>query len=283
MGRLDGRTAIVTGASGGIGLATARLFHAEGARLVLNARRADRLQAAAQETGAESVCGDITDAAVRTNLVQAAGGRVDILVNNAGYGQPGPCEAVPIEEARRQMEVNFFAAAEMARAVLPAMRGARSGRILNVSSIADRFGYPLFGWYCASKHALEGWSDALRLELAPFGIRVVLIEPGPVRTEFFEVARARGDALLSDKESPYRDFYAAVDDIEADMMKQAGEPEGVARVLLKAACKRRPRARYAVTGMAKMMSVLLRVLPRSWLDAAVNRQFQVPKRVPPEE
>ena len=283
MGRLDGRTVIVTGASCGIGLATARLFGAEGARLVLNARRADRLEAVAQETGAQSVCGDITDAAVRTDLVQVAGGRVDILVNNAGYGEPGPCEAVPIEEARRQMEVNFFAAAEMVRAVLPVMRGARSGRILNVSSIAGRFGYPLFGWYCASKHALEGWSDALRLELAPFGIRVALIEPGPVRTEFFEVARARGDALMNDKQSPYREFYAGVEDIEADMMKRAAEPEDVARVLLKAACKRRVHARYAVTGMAKMMNFLLRVLPRRWLDIGVARQFQVPRRAPPQE
>ncbi|NJN14622.1 MAG: SDR family NAD(P)-dependent oxidoreductase, partial [Planctomycetes bacterium] len=115
----------------------------------------------------------------RRALVEACAGRCDILVNNAGYGEPGPVELVKDEDARRQMELNLFAPVALIREVLPLMRAQRFGRIVNVSSVAGRLGYPLFGWYCASKHALEGLSDALRLEVAPWGIGVSLIEPGP--------------------------------------------------------------------------------------------------------
>ncbi len=279
MPKLQGRLAIVTGASAGIGAATARLFAAEGARLVLNARRKERLEAVASETGAVAVVGDITDPAVQGALVEAAGGRVDLLVNNAGYGEPGPVELVPEEAARRQLEVNLFAAAALARAVLPLMRAQRSGRILNVSSIAGRMGYPLFGWYCASKHALEGLSDALRFEARPFGIQVCLVEPGPIATEFFEVARARSAPLLLDPGSPYRPLYAQADAIEERFRKQAVPAEAVARVLLRAATARRPRARYAVHRMAKASMLALRLLPRSLVDFIVRQQFRVPKRM----
>ncbi|MGQ0613335.1 MAG: SDR family NAD(P)-dependent oxidoreductase [Planctomycetaceae bacterium] len=279
MPKLQGRIAIVTGASAGIGAATARLFAAEGARLVLNARRKERLEAVAGEIGAIAVTGDVTEPAVRAALVEAAGGRVDLLVNNAGYGEPGPVELVPEEAARRQLEVNLFAAAALARAVLPLMRRQRSGRILNVSSIAGRMGYPLFGWYCASKHALEGLSDALRFEARPFGIRVCLIEPGPIATEFFDVARARSAPLLLDQHSPYRPLYEQADEIEARFRKQAVPAQDAARVLLRAATASRPKARYAVHKMAKATMLALRLLPRGLVDRIVRRQFRVPKRM----
>ncbi|MHC4550498.1 MAG: SDR family NAD(P)-dependent oxidoreductase [Planctomycetota bacterium] len=278
MAQLEKAIAIITGASAGIGLATARRLRGLGARLVLNARRADRLQEVAEETGATAVAGDITDAAVRARLVEACGGRIDILVNNAGYGEPGPVEMVSEEDYRRQFDVNLFAVGAMIQAVLPMMRRQRAGRIINLSSVAGRFGYPLFGWYCASKHALEGLSDALRLEVAPWGIRAVLVEPGPVETEFFDVTMQRAAPYLNDASSPYEPFFRHAEAIEKEMTGRAATAEDVAAVIVRACLARRPRARYAVTAMAKTTILLTRILPRAWLDAAIRRQFRVPGR-----
>ncbi len=276
MERLKNKSVLITGASAGIGAATARLMAGAGARVVLNARRADRLEALANETGASVVAGDITDPAVRARLVAAAGESVDFLINNAGYGEPGPVETVSEEDARRQFEVNFFAAAEMMRAVLPGMRARRAGHIVNISSVAGRFGYPLFGWYCATKHALEGLSDALRVEVAPWNVKVVLIEPGPVRTEFFDVTIKKAAPHMEDADSPYAPFFQNVEAIEKDFMKQATTPENVAKVVLKACSKKNPSGRYAVTGMARTAIAASRLLPRAWLDAGIRRQFKIP-------
>jgi short-subunit dehydrogenase len=280
MPRLENRTALVTGASAGIGLATARLLAREGARVVLNARRAGKLDAVARETKGLAVAGDVTDAAVRARLLEACGQRVDILVNNAGYAEAGPVETVGEAEARRQFEVNFFAAAALMQGVMPLMRKQRSGRIVNISSIAGRFGYPLFGWYCASKHAIEGLSDALRLEARPWGIHVSLVEPGPVETEFFDVTKERASGQLGDTGSPYAPFFRHADAIEREMMKSAATAEDVAATVLKACLARKPRDRYAVTRMAKGTILALRLLPRALVDRAAARQFRVPR---PEE
>jgi short-subunit dehydrogenase len=280
MARLDNRTALVTGASAGIGLATARLLAREGARLVLNARRADKLDAAAKETRGVAVAGDITDPAVRARLLEACGPRVDILVNNAGYGEASPVETLGEGEARRQFEVNFFAPAALIQAVMPRMRAQRSGRIVNISSIAGRFGYPLFGWYCGSKHALEGLSDALRLEARPWGVHVTLVEPGPVETEFFDVTKSRAAGQLADARSPYAPFFKHAEAIEREMMRAAATAEQVAEVVLRACTAEKPRDRYAVTRMAKGTILALRLLPRAWVDRAAEKQFRVPR---PEE
>jgi NAD(P)-dependent dehydrogenase (short-subunit alcohol dehydrogenase family) len=276
MASLEDQIAIITGASSGIGRATARLMRIRGARLVLNARRGDRLAEVAAETDATAVEGDIVDPDVRERMVSACGGRVDILVNNAGYGEPGPVEMVREEDYRRQFDVNLFAAGALVQAVMPFMRARRSGRIINVSSVAGRFGYPLFGWYCASKHALEGLTDALRLEGGPWGIHAVLIEPGPVTTEFFEVSKARATRQAEDESHPYRPFFVNVDAIESDLMKQAATSEEVASVILKACLKRKPKARYPVTFMAKASIFASRFLPRALFDSGIRRQFRVP-------
>jgi len=244
MRKLDGRTAIVTGASGAV-----------------------------------VVAGDITDPSVRDRIIEAAGDAPAVLVNNAGYGEPGAVERVSLDDARHQFEVNVFAAADLASKVMPAMRRARSGRIINVSSVAGRIGYPLFGWYCASKHALEGLSDAMRMELAPFGVKVILIEPGPVRTEFFEVSKKHAAPHQDDADSPYAKLFEHTADIEADFLRHAATPEEVADVIVKAATAARPKSRYAVTRLAKLTMLSLRLFPRSMLDKAFKKQFRIPDRM----
>ena len=280
MERLTDRVAIVTGASVGIGSATARALHSEGARVILNARREERLNALAGELDGVAVVGDITRPEVRARLIEACDGRVDILVNNAGYGEPGPVETVSEQDYRRQFEVNVFAPAEMIRLVLPLMRGRRSGRVINVSSVAGRFGYPLFGWYCASKHALEAISDALRMEAKPWNIHVSLIEPGPVETEFFDVAMQRSGASPVDSDSPYAPFYRNIPEIEESFRRHATTPDTIAATILRACTSARPRDRYVCTAMAKTTVWAVRLLPRRWLDSAASKQFHVPS---PEE
>jgi len=275
MQRLEGKIAVVTGASAGIGAAAARALRSEGARLILNARRVDRLEALAAETGGIPVAGDITEVAVRQRILEACEGRVDLLVNNAGYGEPGPVETVARDDYRRQFEVNFFAPAELIRGVLPIMRRQRSGRIVNVSSVAGRFGYPLFGWYCASKHALEGLSDALRMEVRPWGIDVVLIEPGPVETEFFSVSRSRPGAELDDQDV-YAPFFTHIEEVEREIRKQATTANKIAEQIRAACVARRPRHRYVSTLMAKTTIWAVRLMPRRLLDRITERQFRVP-------
>ncbi|HYF54255.1 MAG TPA: oxidoreductase [Salinarimonas sp.] len=179
----------ITGASSGFGLALARAVLARGDRAVVAARRIDALRALAApypET-ALPVALDVTDADARERAVAEAlarFGRVDVLANIAGRGSLGAAEEFSPEELRQQMEVNFFSAAELTRAVLPAMRAQGSGHVLQLTSIGGLASFPAFSAYCASKYALEGWSEALAGEVGPFGIRVTIVEPGAFRTEF---------------------------------------------------------------------------------------------------
>ena len=185
------RVALVTGASSGIGEETARLLQEAGFATYAVARRVDRMAALAA-AGVHTFAMDVTDDASMTDGVRRVldeQGRIDVLVNNAGYGSYGSVEDVPIEEARRQFEVNVFGLARLTQLVTPAMREQGSGRIINISSIGGKFYEPLGAWYHATKFAVEGFSDSLRLELAPFGIQVVIIEPGPIITEWNTISR----------------------------------------------------------------------------------------------
>ncbi len=200
-------------------------------------------------------------------------GRIDVLVNNAGYGSYGAVEDVPIDEARRQFEVNVFGLARLVQLVTPHMRAQRSGRIINISSIGGKFYEPFGAWYHATKFAVEGFSDSLRMELRPFGIKVVLIEPGPIRTEWNEIAR---DSLLERSGAGAYATYArqAHGVMERfDEPSRASTPEEVADKIVKAATVKRPAARYPVGRGARTITTSRDLLPDRVFDEMVSRTY----------
>ncbi len=278
MGRLDGQIVIVTGASAGIGEATARWLAREGATVVINARRAERLDVIKREIEAANgralaVTGDVTSAADRERLVQEtmrAFGRVDALVNNAGYGQRGPIELVPVEAIRQNFETNFFSLIALTQLVIPIMRQQKSGRIVNISSVAGRIARPLSSVYDATKHALEAVSDGLRGELAPFGIKVVIIEPGFIITEFLGVANENARDII-EHAGPYAESIERTGAAIQQLRKLAGHPDDIAEAVFKALTARNPRARYAAPGHARFALAMKRLLPSRVFDYVLGR------------
>ena len=260
---------LVTGASSGIGFDAAEAFARQGHRVYAAARRVERMEPL-KELGVVPLRMDVTDeasmeAGVRTVL--EAEGRIDVLVNNAGYGYFGAIENVSMEEARRQQEVNVFGLARLCQLVLPSMRERGSGRIVNTASVAGKTVLYFGGWYHVSKYSVEALSDALRMELKPFGIDVSMIEPGGIRTDWGLIA---ADHLAeSSKGTPYE----AEGLREAETMRKAysmrllSKPSVVARAISKAVNSRRPRARYRVGFGAHTLVFLHTILPARWWDA----------------
>jgi NAD(P)-dependent dehydrogenase (short-subunit alcohol dehydrogenase family) len=273
---------LLTGCSSGIGLATAREAARRGHRVYASARRADGLKSLLGSPGVNTLELDVTKqgaAAKAIGEILASEGRLDALVNNAGYGQYGAIEDVSLEQWRRQYEVNVFGTLETIRAALPAMRQARRGTIVIVSSVAGKVSIPFSAPYCSSKHALEAISDALRVEVAPFGIRVVVVEPGPIETLFGKRAKEEVAQILR-RPGPYASSYAGAERaMDADFQKGKLPPEAVARVVLDAIEARRPRTRYAVTSMAKLLIPLRRILPDRFFDFAFRRSLKLPHRM----
>jgi NAD(P)-dependent dehydrogenase (short-subunit alcohol dehydrogenase family) len=273
------RAILITGCSSGIGRATAVRLALAGWSVYATARRLDSIRDL-EAVGCRILPLDVTDersmqAAVAA--VEGTHGAVGVLVNNAGYSQSGAVEEVPIEAARRQFETNFFGAVRLCQLVLPAMRAQRSGRIINMSSMGGRLTFPGGGIYHATKYALEAVSDVLRWEVRPFGIDVVVIEPGLIRTEFGRTA-AESVVGIGATDSPYRDFNAAVAKGTAGAyeMPFATGPDAVARTVERAIKARRPGTRYVVTFGARAMVGLRRLLPdRAW-DLALRAQFATP-------
>ncbi len=265
--------AIVTGASSGIGAATARRLVRAGYIVYGAARRTDRL-AELEPDGVRPLPLDVTDEASMVAGVQRVleeQGRIDVLVNNAGYGSYGAVEDVPPEEARRQLDVNLFGLARMTQLVLPAMRARRFGRIVNVTSIGGRLATPFGGWYHASKFAVEGLSDALRQEVAEFGIDVIVVEPGGTTTEWSGIAAQTGLAASADGAYAARVGRLAAAFSRTDVVGPASDPDDVAQVIERAASARRPRTRVAVGASAKAMLLIRRLLPDRAFDAVVAR------------
>ena len=265
------RTILITGCSSGIGLASAHVLKARGWRVLATARR-DADLASLTGAGFEVIRLELADpksvAACAEAALSAADGRLDALFNNAAYGQPGAVEDVTAEVLRRQFEVNVFATHELTRLVLPAMRRQGHGRIVNCSSVLGLVAAPWRGAYCASKFALEGLSDALRLELTGTNIHVSLIEPGPIRTRFVETAMAAARANIDIAGSVHRETYARI----IAQMEKGGrqafklEPEAVAAKLVHAVESRRPKTRYYVTTPTYVAAYLKRLLPDRLMD-----------------
>ncbi len=269
------RVALVTGGSSGIGEQTALGLRDAGFTTYAVARRVDRMEALAK-AGVTTFAMDVTDDASMVAGIErviADHGRLDVLVNNAGYGSYGAVEDVPIDEARRQFEVNVFGLARLTQLVTPHMRAQGSGRIINVSSIGGKFYEPLGGWYHATKFAVEGLSDSLRVELAPHGIQVVIIEPGPIRTEWNTISReslvevSRGTAYEDQAEK----VRARME--KADQPMTSSGPDVVAKKIVKAATTSRPKPRYPVGRGAGTIMGARRVLPDRAFDAVVRRLY----------
>jgi NAD(P)-dependent dehydrogenase (short-subunit alcohol dehydrogenase family) len=262
---------LVTGASSGIGEASALALHASGWTVYAGARRVARMSALGA-AGVRVLPLDVTDDdAMRETVKRIVGetGRIDALVNNAGYGSYGALEEVPLVEGRRQFDVNFFGVARLVQLVLPHMRARRSGRIVNVSSIGGRIHEPLGAWYHASKFALEGLSDCLRMELAPFGIHVVVIQPGAIRTAWG--ATARTSMLATSAVGAYAEQARAGAALLAAADGAGGSsPEVVARAVLHAASARRPRTRYVVGRGARVLLAARHWLPDRMMDAVMR-------------
>jgi NAD(P)-dependent dehydrogenase (short-subunit alcohol dehydrogenase family) len=266
------QVALVTGASSGIGEAAVRALLGAGYTVYAAARRVERMEALAHD-GARLLALDVTDDASLTDGVRKVlgeTGRVDVLVNNAGYGSFGALEEVPLEEARRQFEVNVFGLARLTQLVLPGMRERRSGTIVNVSSMGGQFYEPLGSWYHATKFAVEGLSDSLRIELRPFGVRVVVVQPGAIRSEWSSIAR--GSLLEVSGRGPYARGARRVAGVmkTAYMPGMASPPEVVAGAILQAVEARRPLPRYRVGAGARPLLALRKILPDRLFDLVVR-------------
>ena len=294
---MTGRTdpVLITGCSSGIGRAAALRLHDARFTVYATARRTDALTDVASR-GLRTVALDVTDDESMTQAVaavEAAAGPVGVLINNAGYGLYGPVEQVPMAEVRRQFETNFFGLVRLTQLVLPGMRQRGRGRILNVSSMGGRITLPGGAFYHASKYAVEALSDALRMEVAQFGIDVVLIEPGPVKTPWNDVAAASLAAADGGPEAadapaatapgdPYREYKAAVGAsfgrTQAGPLDRFGSTsDDIAKVITQAVTARRPRARYLINPVAKSLVAMNRVLPARAYDSVLRRQYGLPR------
>jgi NAD(P)-dependent dehydrogenase (short-subunit alcohol dehydrogenase family) len=261
----EGKAAFVTGASSGMGKAIAKRLIRDGYMVFASARRVDEMADLAAE-GARVLRIDMADeaeiereiASVDDGIVHDYGG-IDVLVNNAGFGLYGAVEDTALKDARYQFEVNLFGLARLTQLLLPAMRAKGSGTIVNISSMGGKMYTPLGAWYHASKHALEGWSDCLRIELASFGIRVVIVEPGLIATGFGGLA---GPLMERSGRGAYARMAKAIArTTEASYGKGNGtDPSVVADVVARAAAARRPRTRYVVGKYAKPL-----IIARTWL------------------
>lgn len=280
------KAVLITGCSSGIGWATAERLSSVGWKVYASARDV-RVIASLERSGCVLIPLDVTDEdSMRSAVeeVERREGAVGVLVNNAGYSQSGAVEAVPMEKVRRQFETNVLGLARMCQLVLPGMRRQGFGRIVNLSSMGGKLTFPGAGYYHASKHAVEAMSDALRFEVAGFGVKVSVIEPGLIRTGFAEAAVGSMNDSASTTEGPYTGFEEAVARMTAENYERGpfsrlgGGPEAVARAIEAAISARNPRSRYVVTPSAHLFLGLRRLLPdRAW-DALLKTSYPQPGR-----
>jgi NAD(P)-dependent dehydrogenase (short-subunit alcohol dehydrogenase family) len=277
------RAVLITGCSTGIGRATAERLAKGGWRVYATARRLESIENL-KASGCETLRCDVCDeASIRSAVaaVEEREGAIGVLINNAGYGSEGPTEEVAMDEVRRQFETNVFGLLRLTQLCAPGMRRQGWGKVINVGSMGGSLVFPGGGIYHATKYALEALSDALRFELRGFGIDVILIKPGPIKTAFGDTAIAKVDATAGTA-SPYDSFRAALKQqirgaYEGPLGAFAAEPDAVALVIEKALRRGRPRARYTVTLAARLMMATRRRLSDRAFDAFMRTQFPTPR------
>jgi NAD(P)-dependent dehydrogenase (short-subunit alcohol dehydrogenase family) len=275
------RPVLITGCSTGIGRATAERLAQDGWNVHATARRPESIEDLA-ERGCKTHALDVTDERSMESAVEEVGkdGPIGALVNNAGYSQSGAIETIPMSSVRKQFETNVFGLMRMCQLVLPGMRGAGSGRIVNLSSMGGKLTFPGGGVYHATKHAVEALSDALRFEVREFGVDVVVIEPGLIVTEFGETAA--GSLAEVEEHGPYAKFNSDVAKVTANaytgpMARFGAGPEAVAGKISKALTANRPNTRYKVTPSAKVVMGMRRLMTDRMWDRFVRSQYPPPK------
>lgn len=264
------KTVLITGASGGIGKAAAQIFLDNNWQVIATARNTSKLKEL-ENRGAKCFKLDVTNSDDINNLITHIVDNemiINVLVNNAGFGQFGTIEETSIEKARAQFETNLFGVASLTQNIIPLMRKQGHGRIVNMSSIAGKTSMPGGGWYASSKYALEAISDSIRYETKQFGIKVSLIEPGPIKTDF---ATNMNKSIVILNESPYRnlvsDLTGSTDNIKG------GSAISCAKRIYKAATSKRPKNRYLVTKEAKLINFIVSTLPSKIVDFFVIKMF----------
>lgn len=276
---MNSKVALVTGASSGIGEATVLKLMAQGYTVYAAARRVDRMRGLA-DAGAHVLPLDVTDDAGMQAAIQkiiAKSGRLDVLVNNAGYGSYGAVEDVSLNEARAQFDVNVFGAVRLIQLALPHMRAQRSGTIVNITSMGGKIHTPLGAWYHGTKFALEAISDCLRMEVEPFGIDVVVIEPGGIKTEWAGIAAQNLQKVSGNGSyAPQANAMANLMVNEASGNRQS-PPQLIADTIAKAVNATRPKTRYAVGFGARPMILMRRLLSDRAFDSLMRMAARMPR------
>lgn len=275
---MDALVILITGASSGIGYEAARMLSEQGHKVYGAARRTERMESL-RPYGVTPLSLDVTSDASAKEVIDdiiRQEGRIDVLVNNAGYGELGPMETTSLEDAQRQLDVNVIGLARMTKLVLPHMREHRSGRIVNVASIAGRITFGFAGWYNASKYAVEALSDATRMEVKPYGIDVVIIEPGGVYSNWGRIAaeqlrKASDKTVYEEKAGRMANVFEMMYGRNPyNLMTSAAK---AAKHVCKAATSRHPKTRYAFGVGNASMRFLHTVLPDRWFDAIITSLF----------
>jgi NAD(P)-dependent dehydrogenase (short-subunit alcohol dehydrogenase family) len=281
---MSSRAVLITGCSTGIGRATAEHLAATGHTVYATARRVETI-ADLEAHGCRTLALDVTDEAsmrAAVDAVTAAEGAVGVLINNAGYSQSGALETLDMDDVRRQFETNVFGLLRMCQLVLPGMREQRWGRIVNLSSMGANFTFPGGGVYHATKYAVDALSDALRFEVAGFGVGVTIVQPGLIRTEFGETAAAAVGAAAGD--GPYAAFNATVAQTTKEVYDQGplarlgGGPDAVAKAIEKAITAKKAPIRVRVTPSAHLLVTQRRLMTAGMWDAMLRTQFPQPGR-----
>lgn len=278
------KSVLITGCSTGIGRATALRLAQAGWKVYATARTVEKL-ADLEKAGCRTLALDVMDEAsmaAAVKQIEQEDGAVGVLINNAGYSQSGALETVDIDDVRRQFETNVFGLLRLTQLVLPGMRRQGWGKVVNISSMGGKLTFPGGGAYHATKYAVEALSDALRFEVRGFGVDVILVEPGLIRTDFSQAAVGSMSTSLQKAESPYAGFNSAVAQSTQDaytkgpLAKLGGEADDVAQVIQRSIEARRPRARYTVTASAKVLLAQRAMMSDGLWDAFLRTQFPQP-------